>query len=182
MAIERYIAGGRVYFSRFENGAYQPEYEIGEVIEASIESSKDYAEAFNKDNGQSVLAQKVIKKEEYKLSFKTQNINADNLATALGATKETVTYAAGDTLPDGSVADADGSYVKIVAGKDGLIEGKIKFISAPLTGKKRITEIPRAFIGVSGNLELITDDFASLEFEANAMQDENGQYYIEYVL
>lgn len=184
MAIERYIAGGRLFFARLNTstGTYGTEYEIGEVVEATIESEKEFVDAFNRDSGQSVLAQKALKKEGYTLSYKTQNINVDNLKLALGALGETVNYAVGAKLPNGKVATVAGTYTKLIAGSDPIIEGRLKFVSAPIVGKQRVTELPRAFLESSGQLGLMMEEFATLEGKGSAMKDENGHYYIEYVM
>ena len=126
MSIERYIAGGKIYFAELEDGTYGTEYEIGELTEATISANREYAEAFNKDAGQKVLAEKVLKQEDYTLSFKTQNINAANLALALGSEVQTVNYAIGDELPDGATATATGTYKRIDAGSKSVIVGRLR--------------------------------------------------------
>lgn len=181
--IERYIAGGKLYFTPLENGVYGTEYEIGELTEATIETNREYAEAFNKDAGQKVLAEKVLKQEDYTLSFKTQNVNSTNLAIALGAVAQTINFAIGDTLPDGTTATVAGEYVKLDAGSKALVVGKLRFVSAPQTGKKRVTEVPKAHVTMSGSIALMSEDFATLDFEGSAMKDDTtGKYYIEYIL
>lgn len=183
MAIERYIAGGRIYFAELENGTYGTEYEIGELTEATISTNREYAEAFNKDGGQKVLAEKVLKQEDYTLAFKTQNINSANLALALGAEVKTVNYAINDDLPDGTKATEAGTYKRIDAGSKSVIVGRLRFVSAPMTGKKRVTELPKAHITLSGDLALMSEDFATLDFEGSAMKDDTtGKYYTEYIM
>lgn len=181
--IERYISGGKIYFAELEGGTYGTEFEIGELVEATIEPNREYAEAFNRDNGQKVLAEKVLKQEDYTCAFKSQNINATNLGLALGAEVETITYEVGDKLPDGSTATVTGTYKRIDAGSKAVIVGRIRFVSAPQTGKKRITELPKAHITLSGSIALMSEDFATLDFEASAMKDDtSGKYYIEYIM
>lgn len=181
--IERYIAGGKIYFSELVNGTYGTEFEIGELTEATIEVSREYAEAFNKDGGQKVLSEKVLKQEDYKCTFKSQNINSTNLGLALGAEVETINYIVGDELPDGSTANATGTYKRIDAGTKSVVVGRIRFVSAPLTGKKRITELPKAHLTLSGSIALMSEEFATLDFEASAMKDPvTGKYYREYIM
>jgi len=183
MEVERYLAGGKIYFSELENGTYGTEYEIGELTEATISVNREYAEAFNKDAGQKVLAAKVLKQEDYTLAFKTQNINAANLALALGSEVKTVNYAIGDALPDGTTATVAGTYKEITAGEKSVIVGKLRFVSEPMTGKKRITIFPKAHITLSGDIALMSEDFATLDFEGSAMKDgTTGKYYTETIM
>lgn len=182
MAIERYIAGGKLYFAELTDGTYGTQYEIGELTEATVDVNREYSEAYNKDNGQKILAEKVLKQEDYTLTFKSQNINAANLALALGSTVTSISFTTGDTLPDGSTAAADGTYTKIEAGSKSVIVGKLLFVSAPQAGKKRVTEIPKAHITLSGSISLMSEDFATLDFEGSAMVDDDGKYYYEYIM
>jgi hypothetical protein len=181
--VERYIAGGQIYFAELTDGTYGTEYEIGELTEATIDVNREYAEAFNKDAGQKVLAAKVLKQEDYTCTFKSQNINATNLALALGSEVETINYIVGDALPDGTTATETGTYKRIDAGSKSVIVGRIRFISAPQVGKKRIVELPKAHITLSGSIALMSEDFATLDFEASAMKDDTtGKYYREYIM
>ena len=179
MAIERYIAGGILKYTPVGG----TEREIGEVQDVKLKINTEYKKAFNKDKALPVVADKVPTKVEATISFKTQNISKENLAMFLLAEITQQTFSAGDTLPDGTVAASDVTVDVIKAAQNLTVKGKLVFVADSAVGTKSpVLEVPVASITPVGDLPLMSEDFANLEFEGEVLQQTNGEYFTEYLI
>jgi len=184
MANEKYIAGGRLYFSLLNtDGSYQPEYEIGEVQDVTLKTDTSFAEAMNKDGAVPVKSDKVATSFSATLSFSTIKINKENLAMALNATLTTEIFALGSTLPNGAIAAIETTLDVINGGENTLIKGKFKFVSEVATGNKQpVLEIPIAAVSSNDSMAFMSDDFAKLSFDCDVLKHDTDGYFKTYFI
>jgi hypothetical protein len=185
MAIQRYIGGGKVFFTPYSNGAYGEEREIGECVSANLSISTTYAEAFNKDVGIKKVSEKVATEQKATIKFETQNLNIDNMAMASFGEKSTVVFADGETLPNGELAVGEVTLDVVRGGAITKIEGKLKIISDNIAdGKSPVLEVHHVAITPSGDIrDYFGDSFSKIGFEGDIIKlDDKDEYFIEYYL
>ena len=68
-------------------------------------------------------------------------------------------FAAGEILPSGEVADKEYRFIEIKAGSNPLLKANIK---------------------MSGDLPLMSEEFATMDFEGSANKTDEG-YYTHYI-
>ncbi|MGE4517318.1 MAG: hypothetical protein AB7D96_10705 [Arcobacteraceae bacterium] len=175
---DRYIGGGKLYFTPVGGGA---EFEIGEVQEATINTSVEFAEAWSKDSVMAKLVERVAKKIDASGKFSTQKLNLKNTAMFMLGTETTETFEIGETLPDGTTATAQVVIPKITAGNKPVVEGQLKFIGDEDGAKKPVIVIPSVVLTPSGDLPLIVDEFAKLSFDFAILQVDD-RLYDEYTM
>lgn len=174
---DRYIGGGKFYFTP-KGGT---EFEIGEIQEAAISHSVEFADAFSKDTVMKALVEKVAKSISASGKFSTQKVNLKNLSMFMLGTETSESFTAGDTLPDGTVATADIVIPKIEAGNKPIVEGSLKFVGDEDGAKKPVIVVPSAVITPNGDLPMIIEEFAKLNFDF-AILKTNGKLYDEYIM
>ncbi len=181
--IERYIGGGTIYFTPYENGAYGTEIEIGEIKEASVKVASDTVEAFSQSAGPEELVEDVVMKTSGTFSYKTQNVNKENLAMALMGTLTTETFTTGATLPDGTTAAADTTVDKIVGMQKPLQKGKFRIVGEPVneTAKRPVLVIHLGSVKPTDSVGYIMKDFAALAFEGSILRTSDG-FFDEYLM
>ena len=181
--IERYLGGGKIYFSKYNGTGYDTEVEIGEITEAKLKIDTTESEAFTRDTGVNKKVDKVVTSVSATFSFTTQNINKENLAMSMLGEVTTESFVAGDTLPDGSIAATDIILPVVKGGVSPIIEGKIKVIGENITsGSNPVLEIYHAFIKPSGDVrDYFTDKHTTLGFESD-IKAVNGEYFKEYLI
>lgn len=185
MAINRYIGGGRCYFSKWNGVTYDAEAEIGEVKKVTLKSDVKYTDAMSKDDGIEKKVDKVPTSSTSTISFETQNVNKANLAMAMYGTASTETFLLGATLPDGTVATVDTVLPVILGGTELLIEGKFRFVGVNTTGgDDPVLEVHHAVITASGNArDYFADKHATLAFDGEIiMLADKTEYYKEYLI
>jgi len=183
MAIERYIGGGKIFFSKYNGTTYDAEVEIGEIQSATLKVDTTEADAFSKDTGISKKVDKVVTKVDSSLSFTTQNVSKENMAMAMFGSNTTENFLAGDTLPDGTVATADVSIPVILGAENTIIEGSLKFVGVNTTnGANPVLVIKHAYIKPSGDVrDYFADKHATLAFTGE-IAEVNGEYFKEYFM
>jgi hypothetical protein len=183
MAIERYIGGGKIHMSLYNGTDYDAEVEIGEITEAKVSITQNYAEAFSKDTGISKKVDKVATSTDAKVTFTTQNINKENLRMAMFGVVGTETFAIGDTLPDGTVAAAETTIDFIDGGKLSKIEAKLRIVGTNVTdGKNPVMMIHHAVITPTGDArDYFADNHSTLGFEGEILEI-GGEYFKEYLM
>jgi len=181
--IDRYIGGGRLYFSNYNGTDYDAEVEIGEVQDVSLKIETSEADAFSKDTGVKKKVDKVVTEINSSLSFTTQNVNKENMAMAMFGDLQTETFAIGDTLPDGTVATEEIIIPVVVGGANSIIEGKLRFVSTNVSGDSNpALIINHAFIKASGDVRnYFADSHATLSFDGEIVEM-NGEYFKEYFI
>ncbi|MBN2895052.1 MAG: hypothetical protein JXK05_04050 [Campylobacterales bacterium] len=181
--IERYVGGGRAYFTPYENGAYGTEYEIGEIKSASISVSSETTEAFSQDTGVELMVEDAVTKVDSTVKYTTQNVNKENMATALMATLTTEMFAIGAALPDGTTATAETTIDKIVGMQKPLQRGKLRIVGEPINGsaKRPVLIVPMVSVKPTGDNAYIMKDFKTLEFEGKVLKTVDG-YFTEYLM
>ncbi len=184
MPIERYIGGGKIYFTPYSNGTYGTEVEIGEVQDAKLSVNNTYVNAFSKDSGMAKKVDKVLTQTDAKISFTTQNVSKENMAMAMFGELKTETFTTGAELPDGTTATQETTIPVIEGGVIPKVEGKIKIVGANIAGAENpVLEVPLAVLTPAGDLRdyFNTSDFTSLGFDGEVLES-NGLYFKEYYI
>jgi hypothetical protein len=176
---DRYIGGGKVYFTPLENGTLGTEYEIGEVQSASLSFNVTTVDAFNRDQTMKKLVAKVATGVDAVVKLETQITNAKNTAMAMLGTEDSETFAIGDTLPDGTTAAAETTIPVIKAGEKPIIEGQLKFVGDEDGDTKPVLLVFNAVMTPSGDIGYIMDDFSKLSFDGAVLKTDDG-YAKEY--
>lgn len=176
--ISRYIGGGKMYFKPKGGADWR---EFGEVQEAKVNISAEYAEAINKDNCVFVKAGKFTKSMSGTVELSVQNVSLENLAMARLGKLEDVAFKTGDTLPDSTVATKDITIKCINAGANPIIEGAIKFIGDGCGDQKLILEVPKAVVTPNGDFAYIADEYQTLGFSGEILKD-GDIYFKEYIM
>ena len=182
---DRYIAGGKLYFSQLnaDGATYAAEREIGEVQDVSLQTNTDFAEAMNKDGALPVKSDKVAKSFSATLSFSTIRLNKENLAMALNATLTTEIFAIAATLPNGATAAAETTLDVIQGGENTLLKGKFRFVAEIAAGTNQpVLEIPIAVVSSNDAVAFMSDDFASLKFDGEVLKHDTDGYFKEYLI
>lgn len=174
---DRYIGGGKVFFTP-TNGT---EFEVGEIQEATITNSVEFAEAFSKDTVIKKLVERVAKSINASGKFSTQKLNLTNIAMFVLGKEGSDTFEIGDELPDGTTATEQVVIPKITAGDNPVIDGSLKFIGDEDGPKKPVIVVPSVVLTPSGDLPLIVEEFASLSFDF-AILETDGRLYDEYIM
>jgi len=118
------------------------------------------------DNCTEEIVDVFVTKQEGKLSFTTQNMSDKNFALSSLGTDEDVTYAAGDELPDGTVAAASTTVRAVKAGKKLLNKEGLKYVAAKCTnGRRLVVEFPSVIVTPSGDKQPQTKE-AMKEYDA----------------
>lgn len=183
--ITRYIAGGRGYFTPYENGAFGAEFEIGEIKDFSLKVGSTTKEAMSQDTGPELSVEEVNVAPTAEVSFSTQNLNKENRAMAHMGTLTTETFAIGATLPDGTTATEETVIDKIV-GLDKLqLRGQLRIVSAPIngeaSGKRPVLIVYMCSVRPSGDNNYIVTEYTKLPFSGKAQKTANG-FYDEYIM
>ncbi len=174
--IERYIGGGRIYFTPKGESV---EREIGECLGASVRIEVQTADALAHDGCISKKVDLAVKSIGGKVEFTTQNINAANMAMGMLGDVESVSIKSGEKLPDGTTASKNLTIQKIKAGTKPIFQGSIKFVGDTCGDKRAVLVVYNAVITPKGNFNYIADEFQKLEFSGEIMESENG-YFDEY--
>lgn len=177
---ERYIGGGKLYFTPLlKNGTQGEEFEIGEIQEATLSISTETVDAISKDNVMQKVVEKVVKSIGGSLKFTTQKITDKNKTMALLGTSTEETFDIGDTLPDGTTATKQLTIPVIKVADNPLIEGQFRFVGDGDGEYKPVLLIYNASVIPSGDISYITDSFATLGFEGAVLETDEG-YAKEY--
>jgi len=183
MAIERYIGGGKLLFSKYNGATYDAEVEIGEIQSANLKISQTYADAMSKDTGIAKKVDKVATATDATISFTTQNVDKVNMAMAMFGTETTENFAIGATLPDGTVAAIATDIPVVNGGTLSKIEGKIKIIGENISGTEDpVLVVHHAVITPSGDIrDYFTDKHATIGFDGEILEVAEG-YFKEYFM
>lgn len=176
-----FLSGGTLYIEPIKNGVSSGEkFDMG-ATEITISRNTSTAQAFTKSGGLKQKIAEVVTEESYTMKIKSNSFSPANLAAALGSEVKEVTINEGETLPNGQTAETDTNFVKIEAGINPLLTAKLVFVGKPVQGKKVIAVIHEASIKFGGDLPLMSEEFASADFEASAVKTEKGyfDYWIE---
>lgn len=181
--IERYIGGGKVFFSRYNGNDYDAEVEIGEVQSANLKISQTYADAFSKDTGIQKKVDKVATQTEATISFTTQNVSIENIAMAAFGTVENAGFGVGDVLPDGTVATVQTTIPVIRGGSLKKIEGKIRIVGVNATGTKNpVLVVHHAVLTPDGDIrDYFADKHTTIGFSGEILEVADG-YFDEYFM
>lgn len=181
--IERYVGGGKLFFTPYVNGSYDTEREIGEIKEAKLKIAPSYVDAMSRDTGFDKKVDKTLKEVASSISFTTQNVNKENMALAMLGEISTETFAIGDTLPDGTVATIETNIPVISGGVVPLIEGKVRIVGVNVTGDfNPVLEVPMCVLTPSGDVrDYFASEHVKIAFEGEVLEA-NGEYFKEYFI
>ena len=175
----RYLGGGKLFWKPNIVGAV--ESELAEVQDFTYKPTVETKEAFSKANVMKTLVARVVTSFGATVSFSVQKFNIENMAMALGGTITDEVFAIGATLPDMTVATTVTTIPVIKVGDNPLIEGQLRFIGDEDGDQKPVMLIHNAAITTSGDIPMITEDFAKLSFEGAVLKTEKG-YTDEYLM
>lgn len=171
-----FLSGGTLYIEPFENGKPSGQkYDMG-ATEITISRDTTTAQAFTKSGGLKQKIAEVVTEENYTMKIKCNSFSPANLAAALGSEVKEETITTGQTLPNGEKATADTKFVKIEAGTNPLLTAKLIFDGKPVQGKRVIAVFHEASIKFGGELPLMSEEFATADFEASAVKTNEGYY------
>ncbi|WP_418180744.1 hypothetical protein ACNSOL_01355 [Aliarcobacter lanthieri] len=171
----RYIGGGKIFFTPIKkDGTLGDEFEIGECQTGELNFNVEKKEAFSKDRVIKQLVEQVVTNIDATFKFTTQKVNNENLVLAKMGVKEEITYAVGDTLPDGTIATSSGTYTKIKMAENPIQKGQLKFIGDEDGDSKPVLILFSVALAPSTGFNYFTDDFATLEFEAAVLKTDDG--------
>lgn len=171
-----FLSGGTLYIEPFKNGKPSGQkYDMG-ATEITISRDTTTAQAFTKSGGLKQKIAEVVTEENYTMKIKCNSFSPANLAAALGSEVKEETITTGQTLPNGGKATADTKFVKIEAGTNPLLTAKLIFDGKPVQGKRVIAVFHEASIKFGGELPLMSEEFATADFEASAVKTAEGYY------
>lgn len=179
--VERYIGGGKMYYTPYANGAYGTEIEIGEVKDVKLKLTPTTKKAVSNDTSIGKTVDQAVTMVEGSLSFSTQNLNKENRAMFGLGTLTTETFSTGDTLPDGTTAAADVTYDVVQGGAQPLTEGLFRFVGDTLRGKAPILKT-HAVVTPNAERGYIVDDFSKLDFSGEVLETAELGYFKEYTV
>jgi hypothetical protein len=175
----RYLGGGTLYWK--PNKANAVERELAEVQDFTIKPTTEKKEAFSKANVMKTLVAYVVTGFNVTVSFSIQKFDTEVMAMALGGTVSNEVFAVGATLPDMTVATESTTIPVIKVGASPLIEGQLRFVGDEDGDKKPVMLIHNAAITTSGDIAMISEDFAKLAFEGAVLKTDKG-YMDEYFM
>lgn len=171
-----FLSGGTLYIEPIKNGVASGEkFDMG-ATEITVSRDTTTAQAFTKSGGLKQKIAEVVTEESYTMKIKSNSFSPANLAAALGSEVKEVIISEGETLPNGETAEADTKFVKIEAGTNPLLTAKLVFEGKPVQGKKMMAIFHEASIKFGGDLPLMSEEFASADFEASAVKTDAGYF------
>lgn len=171
-----FLSGGTLYIIPYKNGVLSSEkYDMG-ATEITISRDTTTAQAFTKSGGLKQKIAEVVTEENYTMKIKCNSFSPANLAAALGSEVKEETITTGQPLPNGEEAIADTKFVKIEAGTNPLLTARLVFDGKPVQGKRVIAVFHEASIKFGGELPLMSEEFATADFEASAVKTAEGYY------
>lgn len=170
MYLQPYLPDGSLGSQKFDMGA----------TEITLTRDTTTATAFTRSAGLKQKIAEVVTEENYTLKIKCNSFSPANLAAALGSKSKVVDFAAGEILPSGEVADKEYRFIEIKAGSNPLLKAKLTFVGAPVQARQVIGIVYEANIKMSGDLPLMSEEFATMDFEGSANKTDEG-YYTHYI-
>lgn len=171
-----FLSGGTLYIEPIKDGVASGEkFDMG-ATEITVSRDTTTAQAFTKSGGLKQKIAEVVTEESYTMKIKSNSFSPANLAAALGSEVKEVIISEGETLPNGETAEADTKFVKIEAGTNPLLTAKLVFEGKPVQGKKMMAIFHEASIKFGGDLPLMSEEFASADFEASAVKTDAGYF------
>ena len=176
-----FLSGGTLFLQPYkEDGTLEVErYDMG-ATEVTLSRDTTTASAFTRAMGTKQKIAEVVTEENYTLKIKCNSFSPINLASALGSKPQELVVGIGEKLPNGEVADKEHKFVKIEAGTNPLLKARLIFEGKPVQGKRVIAIIHEANIKMSGEMPLMSEEFASMDFEGSANKTSEG-YYTHYI-
>lgn len=181
--IERYVGGGKLFYTPYQNGAYGTEIEIGDVYDVFLNVGADTAEAFSQSSGPELLVEDAVVAVNSMFKYKTKNVNKENMAMATMGTLTTETFAISDTLPDGTTATEETVVDKIIGLDKPLQLGKYRVVGEPLndTAKRPVLVVHLASVKPTEDVAYVSKEFMNLGFEGKVRDTADG-YFDEYLM
>lgn len=170
MYLQPYLPDGSLGSQKFDMGA----------TEITLTRDTTTATAFTRSAGLKQKIAEVVTEENYTLKIKCNSFSPANLAAALGSESKVVDFTAGEILPSGEVADKEYRFIEIKAGSNPLLKAKLTFVGAPVQARQVIGVVYEANIKMSGDLPLMSEEFATMDFEGSANKTDEG-YYTHYI-
>jgi len=181
---QRYLGGGRLYFERLENGILQPKKEIGEVKDFKITSNIETTAVESFEGEIPELVDEVVVKQEFNISFTTNQVDKDTLLMALFGNLTSKTYKQGDTLPDGTTAAKDTTFNVVDAAMVDEVIGRLTFVTSAKRGRQKIAVFYRVSLQTNADILLQSREFVTLGFTGKVLKDptitEGSPYFRVY--
>jgi hypothetical protein len=163
-----YVGGGTLHFRK--EGTV-PFVELASVEDVKVNVSAEFAEAYDHSGTTRVLAKKVPKKFDAKISFKTTDTSPAHLAMAVYGTLNATA-----TKTDDIAGWTNKSVTQISFGQSLLLEGAFKFVSKNASGAPFMLEVYKATVKPTGDINLQSQDVSELSFEGDVLLTDDGKY------
>ena len=174
----RYIGGGKLYFTSEDDGAV--ELDLGEVKNINFKVETEEAKAYDNSEVLEKLVDVVAIGVTATLTFDTQTINIQNMALATKANLTSETFTDGQELPDGTTVSGDDVVVPVIdMAKKPIIRGKFRFVGDENGDEKPVLLIYSAALKSSSDFGYISKEFQTLSFEGEVLKTATG-YAKEY--
>ncbi|WP_199919421.1 hypothetical protein [Helicobacter enhydrae] len=172
--VELYLGGGKLFMQKL-GGVEKVDMGV-QTLSLSRESATK--EAFSRAYGTKQRIEEVIVDDSFSLKGTINNMSAKILEFALGSNVESVEIADGEKLPNGETNSSGKTIVfsKLKAGSSPTFKAKLIFEGVPVSGKQSMFVAYEANIKLSGELNLVSDDFAEVGFEAKLNKTSEGIY------
>lgn len=172
--VELYLGGGKLFMQKL--GGVE-KVDMG-VQTLSLSRETATKEAFTRAFGTKQRIEEVIVDDSFTLKGTINNMSAKILEFALGSNVESVEVADGETLPNGERNSSGKTIVfsRLKAGSSPTFKAKLIFEGVPVSGKQSMFVAYEANIKLSGDLNLVSDDFAEVSFEAKLNKTDEGIY------
>lgn len=176
--IELYLGGGKLFFQK--KGGQKIDMGVQTLTLSRDTSTK---EAFSRANGTKQRIAEVVVEDNFSLKGTINNFSAEVLEFVFGAEVVETSIKNGEMLPNGEVNNSGKSIIfkSLKAGSNPTFNAKMLFEGVPVSGKQIFFVAENATIKLDSSLNLLSEDFSEISFEAKLSKGENGEIYTHYI-
>uniref|UniRef100_UPI001967A76B hypothetical protein n=1 Tax=Helicobacter suis TaxID=104628 RepID=UPI001967A76B len=155
-----YFGGGSLFI--YPLNGNNESIDIG-CLELTLSRDSQKTTAWTRANGAKQKLAEVVTEESYTLKLKGNNFSPQALSLVLDSDVENRTYKKGDLLPYGGYAQWDTKVeVLSASSRSESLPCKLEFIGKPIMGKQIRAIFYEVNLSLDGDLNLLSDEFASI--------------------
>ncbi|WP_163499508.1 hypothetical protein [Helicobacter suis] len=155
-----YFGGGSLFIYPLNGSGAN--IDIG-CLELTLSRDSQKTTAWTRANGAKQKLAEVVTEESYTLKLKGNNFSPQALSLVLDSDVENRTYKKGDLLPYGGYAQWDTKVeVLSASSRSESLPCKLEFIGKPIMGKQIRAIFYEVNLSLDGDLNLLSDEFASI--------------------
>ncbi|GEM_PF-6889221 len=162
-----YFGGGRLYLEDRDTGDWE---EVCLVQSLSLKSTSSTDEVMDYSEALPQIFDEILTKLDYSIDFTTKQVNVQTLSKAFLADIET---GVDNPLVDGIQGAT--KVTKMTLGKAQQYQGKVKFESENIRGKKILIFLHKVSLKPDTDLSLIGDKAAEIKFSGKAGKGADGE-------